>query len=60
MKYIPADKSLKHEIPDVVLMPYHISESALPTIIEPGIYGYADGKDRRRARREQERKNKKK
>lgn len=54
------DKSLKHEIPDVVLMPYHISESALPTIIEPGIYGYADGKDRRRARREQERKNKKK
>ena len=35
-------------------------ETALPTIIEPGIYGYADGKDRRRARREQERKNKKK
>ena len=53
------DKSLKHEIPDVVLMPYHISESALPTIID-SIYGYSDGKDRRRARREQERKNKKK
>ena len=54
------DKSLKHEIPDIVLMSYNIREGELPTIIEPGIYGYADGKDRRRARREQQRKNKKK
>ena len=54
------DKPLKHEIPDYILMPYHIPESSLPTIIDAGPRGYADGKDRRRARREQQRKNKKK
>ena len=54
------DKPQKHEIPDYILMPYHIPESSLPTIIDAGPRGYVDGKDRRRARREQQRKNKKK
>ena len=50
---------LKSEIPDYMLMPYNIPESSLPTILDYGPRGYADGKDKRRARREQERKNKK-
>ena len=50
---------LKREIPDYVLMPYNIPESSLPTILDCYQRGYADGKDKRRARREQERKNKK-
>ena len=53
------DKPLKHEIPDYTMMPYHIPDSSLPTIIDVGPRGYADGKDRRRERRLQERKNKK-
>ena len=51
---------MKHEIPDYVLMSYNIPESSLPIILDYGPRGYADGKDKRRARREQERKNKKK
>lgn len=51
---------LKREIPDYMLMPYNIPEASLPTILDYGQRGYADGKDKRRVRREQERKNKKK
>lgn len=38
-------------------MPYRILEASLPEL-DSGPKGYADGKDKRRARREQERKNK--
>lgn len=51
---------LKREIPDYILMSYKIRESSLPTVLDFEPNGYADGKDKRRARREQERKNKKK
>lgn len=55
------DDKLRREIPDIVLMPYSIPESSLPTILDASPRGgYADGQDRRRARREKERKAKKK
>ena len=50
---------LKREIPQYMIMPYSIPESSLPVMLDYGPRGYADGKDKRRARREQERKNKK-
>lgn len=52
--------TLKHEIPDYVIMPYHIPESSLPIFLDDSRTGYASGQERRRKRREQQRKNKKK
>lgn len=51
--------TLKKEIPDYVLMPYHIQESSLPVVLDSSPSGYADGKYRRRMRREKERQKKK-
>lgn len=48
---------LKREIPQYMTMPYSITH--LPVMLDYGPRGYADGKDKRRTRREQERKNKK-
>lgn len=50
---------LKREIPQYMIMPYSITKSHLPVMLDYGPSGYADGKDKRRTRREQERKNKK-
>ena len=51
---------LRKDIPDYILMPFSIPESSLPTLIDASPRGgYADGQDRRRARREKERQNKK-
>lgn len=52
-------EQLKKEIPDYVIMPYHINDASLPTILDPGPSFYPSGKDKRRRRRERERKNKK-
>ena len=59
-KNIVTMDKLKREIPEYMIKPYRILESSLPTIIDFCPNGYADGKDKRRARREQERKNKRK
>ncbi len=45
---------------DYMLRPFHIKDYGLPEILDYGPRGYADGKDKRRARREQERKKKNK
>lgn len=51
---------LKKDIPDYMLMPYHIPESSLPVLLDSSPTGYGDGKYKRRMRRERERQNKKK
>ena len=51
-------EKLAKDIPARVILPYRDIECELPTLLD-GKYGYASGRDKRRQRREQERKNKK-
>ena len=53
------DKKLSQDIPDYLLMPYHMQKSCLPVMLDLSPTGYGDGKYKRRERRLQERKNKK-
>lgn len=51
--------TIKHEIPDYLLMPYRIPECKLPDVLESPYRRFADGKEKRRKRRELERQKKK-
>ena len=54
------DKTFKHDIPDMVLLPYCDPEKRAPVILDAySRTGYGDGQSRRRARREKQRQNKK-